>query len=239
MIPGDIDLTENLDFRRTKRKEIKQLPDSWHGDIHINSKKYYNYINDFDNTSSITISSNNNIRFSVNDENTIIYNLNNSSIQQSVTFSIISAELDNNNYIITNGDYINTSTKYYITTEVKPELDVFGNKIIQEPEIKPIPWRDYKECKIKDIAWDMSFKRRMRDYLFIEDGIPWETSDDYYWHDIDQSNKFSISKAAEFISYLKGKSSSFIKRYLNRETEDNSSYLTNMNWIGVKDAIID
>ena len=31
MLPGDIDLTENIDFRKTRRKEISQLPNSWRG----------------------------------------------------------------------------------------------------------------------------------------------------------------------------------------------------------------
>ena len=31
MIPGNIDLTENLDFRKVVKKEIPQLPDSWKG----------------------------------------------------------------------------------------------------------------------------------------------------------------------------------------------------------------
>ena len=36
MVPGDIDLTENLDFRNVKRREIPQLPASWKGKNRLN-----------------------------------------------------------------------------------------------------------------------------------------------------------------------------------------------------------
>ena len=43
---------------------------------------------------------------------------------------------------------------------------------------------------------------------------------------------------SEKICYLEGKSISFIRRYLNHEEEDNSSYLTNMDHIRIRNAEI-
>ena len=36
MIPGDIDLTQKLDFRNVKKKELPQLPASWKSKDKIN-----------------------------------------------------------------------------------------------------------------------------------------------------------------------------------------------------------
>ena len=36
MVPGDIVLTENLDFRNVKRREVPQLPASWKGKDRLN-----------------------------------------------------------------------------------------------------------------------------------------------------------------------------------------------------------
>lgn len=250
MIPGDIDLTQNLDFRKTKRKEIKQLPDSWNGNG-IN-RMVYNYIDSINNTissvSSFTISNNSTISWTIDDDQTTSSYIHDSYFTNNQLSTSIRLNSNEMYFITSNNDNhldINfnskSSIKHYITINSKPELDAFGNEIIPEPQIPSIPWRKYKEPIIKDIAWDMSLKHRMHDDLFIEDSIPWEEANNYGWYDLDddKSNKFSISKAAEFISYLRGKSSTFIKRYLNRETEDNSSYLTNMNWIGIRDVIIE
>ena len=38
MIPGDIDLTEKLDFRRVVKREIPQLPAKWNNENTLNVK---------------------------------------------------------------------------------------------------------------------------------------------------------------------------------------------------------
>lgn len=244
MLPGDIDLTENIDFRKTRRKEISQLPDSWRGkksddnNFKISNNLYLDSTITYTSNSIFTISTQSS-QLSINDHS-MIYNFDSVYYNHENNTVPIYYTIQNNTYSSYNINYNNdfdNIIKVYFKNE--PEYDVFGNKIEPLLEyIDPIPWKERNtEQKISKIPWDSHYYNRfIRIHNYME-AIPWNyDGDDLY---DDNKSKFSIDNAGEFISWLKGQSISFIKRYLNRDKEDNSSYLTNMSWIGVNDAIIE
>ena len=70
MLPGDIDLTQNLDFRKQVKKELSQFPATWNGDGKISNKlNYDNFIGNIsvsnDYTLTISNTTNDNTRVSI------------------------------------------------------------------------------------------------------------------------------------------------------------------------------
>lgn len=254
MIPGDIDLTEKLDFRKTVRKELPQLPDTWKGNksnnisvdssmiTELNSSSDYsfsissnstithtyrvNYADWFTSTSWTTINNDEDLHITNND---IIIEWNN---ENTLNFSLL---LDSESITYSRED------KFY---EPKEEVDIFGNKIVHE-YIPKIPWKEESVERIPSIPWDskphgyISYKDKLISY---EDNwrLPrnWTFEDDEIEDiEFDQSNPYK--KAKHLISWLFGKSLSFIDNYLDNDKEADLSYLTNMSWIRVRDAVID
>lgn len=262
-VPGDIDLTQNLDFRKTVRKELPQLPDSWKG----NSNKLV-----CDNTFITTLSSNtisldthtgtysavNNINTNIRINSPEITDWNNSYYgdeiqditirQDSMT---ISYNIANTNDYITNIYYYDnnnhnwTSNKNKIVSisfkEQEEKYDVFGNKIKPPKEIPRIPWEGKENklsCSNRRIAW----KKNMyyRDYLSDDyiDPIAWERAEAWGIKNKQYDLYDNIERAQNLISWLFNKSRNTIRKYFE-EDEVDLSYLTNMGWIRVRDAIID
>lgn len=253
MIPGDIDLTEKLDFRKTVRKELPQLPDTWKG-------------NKLNNISSMitTLDSNSNYSFSVSSNNNTVthtYRVNYTDWFTSTSWTPINSDDDfrSTNNSNTTIEWHNENTLNFSLTldgegiiysredkfyEPKKEVDIFGNKIVHE-YIPKIPWKEESIERIPSIPWDskphgyisyndklISFEdnwRIPRDWTFVDDPI-----EDI---EFDQSNPYK--KAKHLISWLFGKSLSFIGSYLDNDKEADLSYLTNMSWIRVRDAVID
>lgn len=236
MIPGDIDLTKNLDFRRTRRKEIPQFPAGWKnggGNIGINTidttlYHYDNYIFTITNTTSNRSTFTVTVYDDISDIDGMIYHW--SSHDNYFTVSANSSLTT----LTTTSDSINK----YIVTKAEPERDIFGNIIELEKPLEQICWEkdelanNRKKKPIKQIPWidDNHHNFNLtRDYDH-DDRIPWDTEDNHH------KKKESI---ADRICYLAGKSARFISDYFNEDEEDLSSYLTNMNWIRIRDAIIE
>lgn len=262
MIPGDIDLTENLDFRKVVRKDVPQLPDLWskketspkltylnesisiiNGTIPFDDE--YNIIYEPDSVYDYV--SSNTYNFTYNNSNMTItyYNtyddtniqITNASITRSIQYTISnSSTFSTTNYrgfiSWNDGDnitYSSSSNKLYIKSSIDGyEYDVFGNrKISYEENIPQIPWSNKSIDYIRRLPWN-----KKDNSYFIPD-IPWDEEDEYHYK---LSNQFN--RAKHLIGWLSDRTRSFIEEYFRPE-EDNLSYLTNMHWIRVKDAIID
>lgn len=251
MLPGDIDLTQNLDFRKQVKKELPQFPATWNGDGKISNKLNYNnfignisVLNDY--TLTISNTTNDNTRVSIYQ-----YDTDSNIITSS---PIVMYRYNNQNtwfeYNTHDDDYLTTSSStpsITINKYIEPEKDMFGNIIESKQEQQPkcckcgellMPW-EHSYCSncnnkfkrpIPDMPWENQNKFKYSLYIDNSyDRIPWE--DDEWLQ--------KSEKSQEPICYLADKSQSFKERYLNRFEEDNESYLTNMDWIRVRDAVID
>lgn len=247
MIPGNIDLTENLDFRRVVQKEIPQLPDSWKGNS-IN--KLNTYLSD--NIISLTTSTNSYTSHTYSITNYLNTNdswmtLSNDSLIESynitdwnITYdATISQTTINVTYDTDSTIYYNTGSTTYFISPPKKEYDIFGNLTDNTiEEIPKIPWdtEPYKR-PIKNICWKSYYGWESKDDY--EPSIPW----DYYPYArppkrIDMTD--IVDRAKNLICWFRDKSSSFIRNHIEAEEElVDLSYLTNMNWIRVHDAVID
>lgn len=249
MIPGNIDLTENLDFRNVRKRNIPQLPSSWKGKPKIN-----NFSANSDNI--ITTSSNNitwtysmddgsdmtirNYRLvyhddwiSWNDYNEYDY----LTTRTSITYT--------NNDDVYFSDYNTTriSNKLGIWVSKEDEYDIFGNRIKAPEVIRQMPYKFDAEKRhehIDRICWEKYERKWTRfdpDYI---PPIPWEEEDDDWFALPRKVLLTPYKRAKNFICWLRNKSRSFIENEINEgEEEVDMSYLTNMSWIRVKDAEID
>lgn len=174
MLPGDIDLTENLDFRKTVRKKVPKLPDNW------NAKKPLNF-----NISDYNLSSTTSYERRISDNNCYILNYNN-DYQFNITHTLSS-------YAINYYNINNSSTSYRFindyTISCEDETDVFGNKIKQCTIIPDIPWDVLSKSNFKKlIPWDNILFNNL-DYdddniawgseeydIKVSNSIPWNTS---------------------------------------------------------------
>lgn len=241
MLPGDIDLTQNLDFRKTRKREIPKLPALW-------KKTPKAKIN---NNSITTIYGTlSNYTLDVSDDNIISYNgTSNSSFNYTISTTNSGwsewTTLNNDGTITTRSNTLNITYSnvgnYKITINgdysiKNDEYDVFGNKKIYEKPIPKIPWKVVSENSetIQDIPWRLRshFTLRRREY---KPSIPW----DMYTSGYQSPYSDRINKIKDSICYLKNQTRSFINSYLEGDEEVDMSYLTNMNWLRVRDAIID
>lgn len=237
MIPGDIDLTEKLDFRKVVKKEIPKLPEKWDKNnlnISLDSSISVetNYINIGNSTYTYSLPTDSIVNINYDILNTW-FDYDNYTISLSDnTYSTISFNVQNNNITSSTCTYLGNS----FTWEKQEDYtyDVFGNKINSYSDILKIPWDDgihFSNCK--SIAWD---NYGNRNNIFHEEDIPWD-----FYDDLD--NEYNLSdrfmKAKKLINWLSDKSISFISNYFNTDEEKDLSYLTNMSWIRVKDAVID
>lgn len=249
MIPGDIDLTEKLDFRKTVRRETPQLPSTWKGDNKINKINFDSsgLTTTLDSNYSFSISSTNNTithTYRVNYDDwfttTSWTNLTPINSDADLYNNILESEINNTlNFSLTldgEGIIYSKEDKFY-----EPKKDIFGNKITQE-YIPKIPWKEESVERIPSIAWNVEKKMLYRgNYISYEDNwrLPhdWVFEDDEF-EDIEFDTSNPYKKAKHLISWLFEKSLSFIGDYLD-DKDPNLSYLTNMSWIRVRDAIID
>ena len=250
MIPGNIDLTEKLDFRNVVKKELPQLPALWHENKinteDINPGQIATYTTFHINPMEYTITS---------DEISDLYNYD--TITQ---YSIISYDYRfNNDYVINTTEwrprfsststYISYSNNYNLDTTsstnnnlikiqipYNEEKDVFGNVINNyAKDIPKIPWNSKESDYYSRITWEYCKSKRFDPSSYDHyDDIPWDEDDAE-----DKPRLYSeIDKAKHLISWLFDKSSTFIKNYF-ADDDTVLSYLTNMSWIRVRDAIID
>lgn len=247
MIPGDIDLTENLDFRKRVKKELPQLPSVWNkNEVKINNK--YNF----------------NVTYTSSSNSTTTYNISTNTHIDDITWFGYYNDFDTiSNYVSSVSIYNNSSTTpAYITwndtddstyttsdrllaniRKEEIEKDIFGN-IKRKPECIPkIPWgSSYLHfLEFKPIAWQSRYSG-IKTYISLDSDnkIPWK---DEHYHDAIISSSWKkeneYDRVKKLISWLSDKSFTFIKRYLDHDNEEDLSYLTNMSWIRVKDAIIE
>ena len=242
MLPGDIDLTENLDFRNVKQLPIPRLPESWNDIDCINSK-----INDIADhisyTTTIRYYNSTSITISTQNINSSWVSLNNYTDNSEYNYVSFESEFDdieslyNPNISISN-TYINTTRtdspkKLYLSYKKEDEYDIFGNKKVNNIEYIPqLPWStEIYNKPIRKIPWDTSINSEE-----IYEDIPWDI-------ECDKPKKYDLSnvinRAKHLIPWLSDKSQSFLEDYLNLDEDKSLSYLTNMSWIGVRDAIID
>ena len=253
MIPGDIDLTQDLDFRNVKRRETPQLPASWKGKDRINisngnlstyigssnftyttSTPYsfsWTYYDTYDDSNITTTIRTNGIR-EVHNHDQLSWNI--------ITYynDYLDTTISNwNEYNeITSSSYNNLSVKYF---DDKPKYDIFGNKIKSPEQIPKIPWsKKLYNPSIPSLPWSKRrFSLRNEDYI---PDIPWDIEDDWFAYRRKDDLSTPTKRANKLISWLSKKSYSFIERYFDRDNEDvDLSYLTNMNWIHINDAVID
>ena len=255
MIPGDIDLTENLDFRNVKKRNTPQLPAAWAG----NKNCKLNVSNN--GTFTITTRTNNDLRWNFyyieneyGDSTTIttrgIREVHNRDLSWTYTTTSFNDDFDSTIYYWndTSVDYLNVSPSTSSSSSLsvrfvdEPNYDVFGNRVKEPKQIPKFPWK-FKEYTptIHPIAWKRScYKWSRFDEDYIPD-IPWETEEDLLWYKRRPHINLSdyINRAKNLITWFNKKSSSFIERYFEDIEEVDTSYLTNMNWIRIHDAIID
>lgn len=213
MIPGDIDLTENLDFRKSRKKEIPKLP--WNK----NNISTINELIAFDNNTNV-ITYYNYDEYGVR-HNNVYYDEILSLYDGTTSYNFIS---DNESFTTTSTLLTSLRLKFNETKK-----DVFGNIIKKDKPIKNICWSAFN--KIKEVIPIIPWKRSYNDYRIYSikfnntnNKIPWETS-------------MHIKINDNPICYLNGKSNSFIDEYFHKR--DNSNYLTDMNWLRIHDAIIE
>lgn len=238
MIPGDIDLTENLDFRNVVKRETPQLPSVWNkSNIVFKSSDRITITN-----STITSVSYFNI---IDDEILDVpYDIYDNSLDNVYARTIITTNSSVNTYI-SYADEISTITSTYSYSSGRFKLntkeceyDVFGNlKRSTVVDTPTIPWNKKHVFVDKTIPWN---KFRSQNFLYTE-RIPWDYTM-YISEYLSEPNLSSLyDRASNLISWLSKKTRTFITNYLRylEKEEVNLSYLTNMSWIGVKDAIID
>lgn len=209
MVPGDIDLTENLDFRKSRKATIPKIP--W-------SKLHDNIISE-DMLNSVTMPiSSTNIEFRVTGNTMRI-------TYDDFTTDTLYIRYDNSSWfdISSTNSYTNSSmvnvNNYY------PKKDIFGNIIKEEAPIPKLCYYSHKQ------------KKKIPKLPYHDE--PKECIPYLPWNDVYTPFCNFYKKKIEQICYLNGMSSGERRDYLRRNTIDYSSYLTNMHHIRVRDAIIE
>lgn len=259
-LPGDIDLTENLDFRKVVKRKLPQLPDSWKGDknklivsdnINITwtintTSSYISTLNSntYDLTSITSTSDSFNITDWNNDSIGELENIHIESDRTSFTYRINSTNTYTTNmyYYDTNGNSWSSQSSKIASIEFKEKkdkYDVFGNKIVPPKEIPRIPWEG-KENKWRHTNKRIAWKNNMYHDRFslrndYNDCIPWKIERISKRYDLYDT----IERARYLICWLFDKSRNNIRKYFETEDDVDLSYLTNMGWIRVHDAVID
>ena len=220
MVPGDIDLTENLDFRKSRKANIPKIP--W-DELHAN------FISeDMLNTVSLYTFDDNTFRITTTSSSTTSNNISTTSMH--ITYD--DTRTDNFYIQYDNGSWYNISSTNSSTdssiisvNNYYPKKDIFGN-IIKEKA--PIPKLCYYDNKQEEKIPRLPYHDEPKDCIPC---LPW---DDVYTPFCD-----FYKKKVEQICYLDGMSTGDRRNYLRRNTIDYSSYLTNMHHIRIRDAIIE
>ena len=234
MIPGNIDLTEKLDFRNVVKKEWPQLPAIWDKNKLNTEGIKPDAITTYTNT----------IYHDYTDYDSIYSS--DFTINYTITPQYYTTSYDtyNFNYVTTSWTFLQNNTtsstnRIPITICCVEDKDVFGNvKNNYVKDIPKIPWKSKESDYYSRIPWEgKSLKHKLfgsSSHDYYED-IPWDEDDVE-----DKPRLYSeIDKAKHLISWLFDKTNSFIKNYFTSDDDVSLSYLTNMSWIRVKDAVID
>lgn len=217
MVPGDIDLTENLDFRKSRKATIPKIP--W-------SELHDNFISeDMLNTISLYTFDNDIFRITTTSSSTTTSN-NISTTSMYITYD--DTRTDNFYIQYDNGLFWYNIPRHSSTISVNnyyPKKDIFGN-IIKEKA--PIPKLCYYSHKQEKKIPRLPYHDEPKDCIPC---LPW---DDVYTPFCD-----FYKKKVEQICYLDGMSTGDRRNYLRRNIIDNSKYLTDMHHIRIRDAIIE
>ena len=209
MVPGDIDLTENLDFRKSRKATIPKIP--W---LELQD----NIISE-DMLNSVTMPiSSTNIEFRVTGSTMHI-------TYDDFTTDTLYIQYDNGSWYNISSTNSSTDSSIISVNNYYPKKDIFGNIIKEKAPIPKLCYYSHKqEKKIPKLPYHDEPKDRIP-YL------PW---DDVYTPFCD-----FYKKKVEQICYLDGMSTGDRRNYLRRNTIDNSKYLTDMRHIRIRDAIIE
>ena len=209
MVPGDIDLTENLDFRKSRKATIPKIP--W---LELQD----NIISE-DMLNSVTMPiSSTNIEFRVTGSTMRI-------TYDDFTTDTLYIQYDNDSWDNISSTNSSTNSSIISVNNYYPKKDIFGNIIKEEAPIPKLCYYSHKqEKKIPKLPYHDEPK----------DCIPYLPWDDVYTPFCD-----FYKKKVEQICYLDGMSTGDRRNYLRRNTIDYSSYLTNMHHIRIRDAIIE
>ena len=209
MVPGDIDLTENLDFRKSRKATIPKIP--WlELQDNIISEGMLNSV-------TMPISSTN-IEFRVTGSTMRI-------TYDDFTTDTLYIQYDNGSWYNISSTNSSTDSSIISVNNYRPKKDIFGNIIKEKAPIPKLCYYSHKqEKKIPKLPYHNEPK----------DCIPYLPWDDVYTPFCD-----FYKKKVEQICYLDGMSTGDRRNYLRRNTIDYSSYLTNMHHIRIRDAIIE
>ena len=209
MVPGDIDLTENLDFRKSRKATIPKIP--W---LELQD----NIISE-DMLNSVTMPiSSTNIEFRVTGSTMRI-------TYDDFTTDTLYIQYDNGSWYNISSTNSSTDSSIISVNNYYPKKDIFGNIIKEKAPIPKLCYYSHKqEKKIPKLPYHDEPK----------DCIPYLPWDDVYTPFCD-----FYKKKVEQICYLDGMSTGDRRNYLRRNTIDYSSYLTNMHHIRIRDAIIE
>ena len=209
MVPGDIDLTENLDFRKSRKAIIPKIPWLELQDDIISE--------DMLNSVTMPISSTN-IEFRVTGSTMRI-------TYDDFTTDTLYIQYDNGSWYNISSTNSSTDSSIISVNNYYPKKDIFGNIIKEEAPIPKLCYYSHKqEKKIPKLPYHDEPK----------DCIPYLPWDDVYTPFCD-----FYKKKVEQICYLDGMSTGDRRNYLRRNTIDNSKYLTDMHHIRIRDAIIE
>lgn len=228
MIPGDIDLTENLDFRNIRKsKENSNNKIPWQ--IPTNQNNYYDNFIQLDRR-----------------------NLHPTSLYNSMQMNIFN---ESNSYLVSNYSSINynisstaeyTDFKYNIIYDFNNEYNVddYSSVFKSKPRFtveKRIPWDDFRYSSFIDdlYKWHKSDQKEFwgnpKDHF--------EEPDDSYYvflkiqdkrNNIKQGDELSIMK--NNISYLKDMNRDLLESYIAALNDNiDMSYLLNMGHIRIND----
>ena len=221
MVPGDIDLTENLDFRKSRKANIPKIPwdelhDNFISEDMLNTVSLYTFDDDtfrVTTTSSSTTTSNNISTTSMH----ITYD--------DFTTDTLYIQYDNGSWYNISSTNSSTDSSIISVNNYRPKKDIFGNIIKEKAPIPKLCYYSHKqEKKIPKLPYHDEPK----------DCIPYLPWDDVYTPFCD-----FYKKKVEQICYLDGMSYGERRDYLRRNTIDNSKYLTDMRHIRIRDAIIE
>ena len=209
MVPGDIDLTENLDFRKSRKATIPKIP--W---LELQD----NIISE-DMLNSVTMPiSSTNIEFRVTGSTMRI-------TYDDFTTDTLYIQYDNGSWYNISSTNSSTDSSIISVNNYYPKKDIFGNIIKEKAPIPKLCYYSHKqEKKIPKLPYHDEPK----------DCIPYLPWDDVYTPFCD-----FYKKKVEQICYLDGMSTGDRRNYLRRNTIDNSKYLTDMRHIRIRDAIIE
>ena len=138
MVPGDIDLTENLDFRKSRKATIPKIP--W-------SELHDNIISE-DMLNSVTMPiSSTNIEFRVTGSTMRI-------TYDDFTTDTLYIQYDNGSWYNISSTNSSTDSSIISVNNYYPKKDIFGNIIKEKAPIPKLPYHNEPKDCIPYLPWD-------------------------------------------------------------------------------------